>query len=297
MEEKEVEIVESGLQSDATVEAGLQPDVNQERLLRARMLIENINTSMYLTLSHLKQFRDEELYKDLAFNSMEDFCNSGRLLFGYATAKKFLLVADKFGTDHVIRQLSTDNDKMETLVRIANDPTIMQNYVQQEGIVKMPDGSEVTLKELTENIATSVKDQILAEEKESVKDLKKESKRLASENKNLAAQVELQKSMAETNHLEAAKWRETATKALGENIDIEKFALLNTKEGAIKTIVNATEMLTAQISLVNEIPESMEPTIELIALANTFSASLKAIQDRFLEAWNPYFFSTEISGE
>ena len=293
MEERENEVVETGLRpiSNTAIK-----DTDMDRVILARALISNINTGMFMTLNYLKQIRDMELYKDLGYESMEQLSNSGRLIFGWGTAKKFLVVADKLGTTDSVRQIA-DTGNLDVLVAIANEPELINGYNRENGIIKLADGSEMPLAELETKIVTQLREQIKAEESESSKTAKANAKRLTTENKNLAAQVELHKMTAEANNQEAAKWRETASQALGANIDIEKFALLNTKEGAIKTIVSATEMLTAQISLVNEIPDSIEPTIELIALANTFSASLKAIRERFLDVWNPYFFKEEISQE
>lgn len=283
MEEKEISVVEPTA-------------INTERLLQARALITNINTGMFMTLNYLKQFRDQGLYVELGFETMEDFCNSGRLIFKWGTAKKFLMVADRLGTGESVKQIA-DAGSLDVLVTIANDPELLSSYNKEEEIVRLSDGTEIPLKELKAKMESELKEKIKAEDKSDSADLKQKLKTANKEKKDLETRHALLTETQAATQAEAAKWRETASKALEGKVDLDKFALLNTKEGAVKIFVQATEALSGHISLVNEIPTTMEPTDELISLANLFIAELDQIKDRFLDVWNPYFYSSNLPKE
>lgn len=259
----------------------------REPLTREQMIVHwetQLKMGTYLTMMALKVIRDEELYRDLGYESIEAY-RKDRLPFIQRTqADRLLLIADQFGTGEVVKNMIGNSEAVRLLSDLASGTGTKWS---SEAIVRMGD-QELSLDEVLEQKQDEMRQALEADDKLQADKLLEEIKDLRKEMKKTKKLLESEKQMTQATEEELRKSQATLQNLTQGKIDEKRLVYISTQEDAKAAIMDAYGEISRHISIVNEIPDSIREDSEVLQHVAMLERELEEVRLRLLDTWSHY---------
>jgi hypothetical protein len=250
-----------------------------------------VKMGTYLTMVALKVIRDEEMYKDAGYESFDIYRRDRITFISQSHADRLLMIADQFGTSETVATLIGDTTNMKNLSDLAKNR--MPAELQEARL--MIGDQEVPVDEFLESKRDEMRDALAAEDKlqaarimGEMDELKKEMKKLKKQVSNSESQIKKQTELTQLTEEELRKTTLTLQNVTTGNIDQERLIQVTNASEARTVILQAYSELSRQISIVNDIPESISEDPEVLQHISMLESEIDALRGRLHERWGTY---------
>lgn len=250
---------------------------------------QKIQSSMWDLMWALRKFRDDELFKELGFESLKDYIRD-RVPHTISFAQNLLRLSDK------LEEQNSKNDGLQDsqilpLVKFSHDPDIFQ--ISGAGIVHLADGRELTVEEYEILRADEI-----AKDTKTYQDAKKTLKDFGDLKKNsdkLKRDLELDGKMIE----DQSNKIDTLQQALDyisneQNLSSQLLTAITTKVGAVDMISKLYVEIEKSVVAVNTISDELKHDPDIAGQVLQLESLFKVCVSKIHTIWNPIFFATNI---
>lgn len=251
---------------------------------------QKIQSSLWDLMWALRKFRDDELYKELGFESLRDYIRD-RVPHTISFSQNLLRLSDKIEDDNKKQQDAMPDSQILPLVRFSHDPEIFQ--ISGAGIVKLADGRELTVEEYE----TLRADEIAKETKtyKEAQKVVKDNAKLKKDVEKAARDIELDGKLIE----EQSNKIDTLQQAIDyisneQNLSSQLLTSITTKVGAVDMISKLYVEIEKAIVAVNTLNPELKEDVDIAGQVLQLESLLKVCVNKIHTVWNPHFFSTGV---
>lgn len=260
--------------------------INQslDRRQMAESIVHQINGTITATIIGLHILESHCLYRDLGYDSMKTLVQSGRLALSWGTAARYLRLAHRFGDE--IQGL--DDKQTRLLLANMNDPNA--NVVDGQVLAILPDGSEMDFEEYLNQIKPKLEEEfsekIKSENKEAISELKQVKKEL----RQAKTKAENESNLRQKTEHELEKYKSQIEYLSKGDVDPMRLERIANRDKAVSIINQSFAEILRQISVVNDIPDQIEPDDEICQHIQHLTTALDDAKQSLLNKWNEYLF-------
>lgn len=249
---------------------------------------QKIQSSMWDLMWALRKFRDDELYKELGFDSLKDYIRD-RVPHTISFSQNLLRLSDKM--DENASNENLQDTQILPLARFSHDPDIFQ--ISGSGVVKLADGRELTVEEYEILRADEI-----AKETKTYKDAQKALKEhsdLKKSNDKLQRDLELDGKMIEDQSSKIDNLQQAIDYISNEqNLSSQLLTAITTKVGAVDMISKLYVEIEKAIVAVNTLNPELKEDVDIAGQVLQLQSLLKVCYSKINTIWNPHFFSTGV---